>query len=80
MQCRSHLPDIYGLFALLKCCIPGSMSWCVCSSDAPKAEREKAERELLQKIKEALPEATEPWLVQIVLQKLQEESSAFGRA
>ena len=60
--------------------MPGSMSWCVRSSDAPEAEREKAERELLQKIKEALPEATEPWLAQIVPQKLGEVSSASGRA
>ena len=43
-----------------------------CRVDVSNADKEKAERELLQKIKEALPEATEPWLVQIVPQKLKE--------
>ncbi|CAL5227811.1 g10837 [Coccomyxa viridis] len=41
-------------------------------ADASDADKQKAERELLQKIKEALPEATEPWLIQIVPQKLKD--------
>ncbi len=45
---------------------------CTCRADASDADKQKAEKELLQKIKEALPEATEPWLVQIVPQKLAE--------
>ena len=43
-----------------------------CRGDASDADKQMAEKELLQKIKEALPEATEPWLVQIVPQKLAE--------
>ncbi len=45
---------------------------CACRADASDADKQKAERELLQKIKEALPEATEPWLIQIVPQKLKD--------
>lgn len=43
-----------------------------CRADASDEDKEKAQRELLRKIKEALPEATEPWLVQMVPEKLTE--------
>ena len=45
-------------------------AWFSCSLEASEAVKVKAQSELLQKIKEALPEETEPWLKSIVPQKL----------